>query len=127
MRPFSLTIPVKTALCFISNFPLSHIKQRRTHLCSNPNYGRATTSIEPLLIHTAAGFPEMNRNISSAFMIRNARNFSTSTWIPFWNTSKAFILPPDALHKTRRRSCAPLSFSSCFLTRLLLRPASRHG
>ena len=30
----------------VSKIPLSHIKQRRAHLCSNPIYGRATMSLE---------------------------------------------------------------------------------
>ena len=114
MRPFSLVIPVKTALCFISNFPLSHIKQRRTHLCSNSIYGRATTGTEPLLILMAAGFHATILNIPLASMIKNARSFSILIWMPFPNISCPFIPQGDVPQKTRRRSCAPLFFCPAF-------------
>ena len=69
----TIDIHLKTALCFISNFPLSLVKQRRSHLCSNPNYGRATTSTEPLLILMAAGFHATTPNIPLTYMMRNGK------------------------------------------------------
>ena len=73
------------------------------------------TSIEPLFLNLAAGFPATIPSIPSTNMRRNARNSWTSALTRFWNTSLAFIPGADALQNTRRRSCAPWSFLSCSL------------
>lgn len=76
MRPFPLFTTAETALCFTSNFILSHIIQRRAHLCSNPIHNSPTTSIEPLFLFSDASCHTTTLNILSASTIKNDRSTS---------------------------------------------------
>lgn len=113
--------------CFTSNFPLSHLKQRRAHLCSNLIHGNPTTKTEPLFLFSNAGCHATTPNIPSASKIRNGRNSSTSTLMRSRNSLLRSIPREDAPPKTRPRSCAPSSFLYFSSTKHLPGPALPPG
>ena len=103
---FSLIMPAKTTLCFISVFSISNRKQRRTHLCLNPNYGRAIPSIKPWLLSMDADCHATNQNILLLLTKKNDGSFPVLIWIRLLNTSHSIIQRLGVLQKIRPRFCA---------------------
>lgn len=71
-----LALPRSTKCCPLSYKDIQlHFMTKEAYLCSNPNYGKATTSIEPLLILWGAGFPATIPVISLMLTVRSAKNY----------------------------------------------------
>ena len=123
-----LALPRSNKCCPLSYKDIQlHFMTKEAYLCSNPNYGKATTSIEPLLLLWGAGFPATIPVISLMFTVRSAKNYFPLISTRSATSSLPFILQKAVPLYIRRRSCAPSSSLPCFSTGLMQKPVGLHG